>query len=174
MTSFSPAWVVELATRPSRFQQCLTLALHALALLALQQAEGLPWPLRLVLAGGVVLSAALGVRSERRRGEFLREAGDEWWLECRGRSGMVKLSRARTWRYLVVAEFEGEWQGRRRREHLVLWPDAVAPDDFRRLRVRLRCGPVPGRREAEPRKVRPPKPAGPASGKPACLTEHRS
>ena len=170
----SPAWVVELATRPSRFQQGLTLLLHALALLALQQAGGLPWPLRLALAGGVLLSAVLAWRGERRRGEFLREAGEEWWLECRGRRGMVRLTRARTWRYLVVVDFAGEWQGRRWREQLVLWPDAVAPDDFRRLRVRLRCGPVPGRPEEAPGKARQSAPAGAPSAKPARLSEGHS
>lgn len=155
MGSFSPAWAVELSTRPSRFHLGLILVLHTLALLALQQAGGLPWPLRLALAGVVLLSAALAWRRERRRGESLREAGEEWWLESRGRRGMVRLVRARTWRYLVVADFEGEWQSRRWREHLVVWPDAVSPDDFRRLRVRLRCGPVPGRPVAGPGKPAP-------------------
>lgn len=162
MTLSSTAWAVELATRPSRFQQGLTLLLHSLALLALLQSGGVPWPLRLVVGALVVLAAVLSLRAERRRREYLREAGEEWWLECNGRSGMMRLVRARTWRYLVVAEFAGEWQGRRRREHLVIWPDAVAPDDFRRLRVRLRCGPLPGRPDAATGTRRRPSPPHPA------------
>lgn len=165
MTLSSTAWVVELATRPSRFQQGLTLLLHSLALLALLRAGGLPWPPRLALALLVALAAVLAVRAERRRREYLREAGEEWWLESRGRSGMVRLVRARTWRYLVVVDFAGEGQGRRRRERLVIWPDAVAPDDFRRLRVRLRCGPLPGRPDAATGKRRPPA-SVPAPGRP--------
>lgn len=174
MTLSSTAWVVELATRPSRFHQGLTLALHALALLALQRAGGLPWALRLALAGGVLLSAWLALRAERRRGEFLREAGEEWWLERGGRAGMVRLTRARTWRYLLVVEFAGEWQGRRWREHLVIWPDAVAPDDFRRLRVRLRCGPLPGRPDPSTGKRRHPAPAVATASGTARLTQGRS
>lgn len=145
MASSSPAWAVELATRPSRFHQGLILVLHALALLALLQAGGLPAWLRLAVATAVLASAWLAWRGERGRGDILREVGEQWWLEGGDHRGMATLVRARAWRYLVVMDFAGEWQGRRWRRQLVIWPDAVAPDDFRRLRVRLRCGAVPGR-----------------------------
>lgn len=144
MASSSPAWVVDLATRPSRFFQSLVLLLHGLALLALLQAAGLPAPVRLLLAAVVAGMAAAQLRHERRQALRLREAGEEWWLERPGRRGMARLVRARTWRWLVVMELAGEWQGRRWREPIVVWADAVAPDDFRRLRVRLRCGAKPG------------------------------
>lgn len=142
MNSSSPAWRVDLGTTPSRFFLRLSLALHGAALFALFQ-TGAGWALRLALGVVIIAAAALAWRAERRRTVILREAGEEWWLDNGRRRGMVRLRRSSVWRYLVVMEFAGDPEGRRWRERVVVWPDAVAPDDFRRLRVRLRCGPRP-------------------------------
>lgn len=142
MDSFSPAWRVDLGTSPSRFFIRLSLVLHGAALLALGQ-TGLDWSLRLALGLGIGVAATLAWRAERQRSVILREAGEEWWLDNGCRRGMVRLRRSSVWRYLVVMEFAGDPEGRRWRERVVVWPDSVAPDDFRRLRVRLRCGTRP-------------------------------
>ncbi len=149
MDSSSPAWRVDLGTLPSRFFIRLSLALHGAALLALGQA-GTGGVLRLALGLGIVAAAALAWRAERRRTVILREVGEEWWLDNGRRRGMVKLRKSSVWRYLVVMDFAGDPDGRRWRERVVVWPDAVAPDDFRRLRVRLRCGKRPHPTAAKP------------------------
>lgn len=157
MTSFSPVWAADLHLQPSRLRRGLGLGLHGLALLALLQAGGLPWLLRLALTLAVLAAAALDWLGEGGRlpgnsrlhrytlwakpSLRLREVGEEWWLDTGVRRGMVTLRNGRAWRWLVVMEFAGEWQGQRWRQRVVVWPDAVAADDFRRLRVRLRCGP---------------------------------
>lgn len=149
MNSSSPAWRVDLGTTPSRFFLRLSLALHGAALLALCQADT-GGVLRLALGLGIVAAAVLAWRAERQRTVILREAGEEWWLDNGCRHGMVQLRRSSVWRYLVVMEFAGEPEGRRWRERVVVWPDSVAPDDFRRLRVRLRCGKRPRPTAAKP------------------------
>lgn len=148
MSSFSPAWAVDLDTRPSRVHRRLILLLHLLAGLAVLQAGGLAWLLRGPLLLAIAAAGAIAWR-EAGTGELrLREAGEEWWLDTGARRGMVQLRRGRAWRWLVVMEFRGEWQGRPWREHVVVWPDAVPVDDFRRLRVRLRCAPPAPRKGA--------------------------
>lgn len=142
MNSSSPAWRVDLGTSPSRIFISLSLALHGAALLALGQ-SGLDGSLRLALGLVIGVAAALAWRSERQRTVILREAGEEWWLDNGRRRGMVRLRHSSVWRYLVVMEFAGDPEDRRWRERVVVWPDSVAPDDFRRLRVRLRCGKRP-------------------------------
>lgn len=153
MRSSSPAWAVDLAVVPSRLARGISLFLHLLALVAVTATGGLPLSLRLVVAAGVVLAAALAWRAEGARVLRLREVGEEWWLERGARRGMMRLRNAHAWRWLVVLELAGEWQGRRWRERVVVWPDAVPPDAFRRLRVRLLCGP---RRSLPPRPRRAP------------------
>ncbi|HEX4870106.1 MAG TPA: protein YgfX [Moraxellaceae bacterium] len=162
MSSFSTAWAVDLDTVPSRFHRHLILVAHLLAGLALLQAGGLAWPWRVLLALAVALVAVPGWRAAGRARWRLREVGEEWWLDSGARQGMVRLRRARVWRWLVVMEFRGEWQGRSWRERVVVWPDAVAPDDFRRLRVRLRCAPQAPREGATRRRAGAP--AAPAAG----------
>lgn len=141
MTSFSPAWVVELDTRPSDICQRLTVILHGLACLAVWQAGGMPGTWRVLLIVGLVVSGMVSCKGERSRRIRLRDAGEEWWLDTEGRQGMVRLRRGRSWRWLAVMEFRGEWKERPWRQRVVVWPDSVEPDAFRRLRVRLRCAP---------------------------------
>lgn len=140
MSSSSPTWDVDLVLGPSRFFLGLCAALHGAALLALAQSD-LPAGLAPGLAFLVLVAAALALRAELARAARLRAVGEEWWLESGGRRGMVRLRRGRAWRWLVVMDLEGEWQGRRWRERVVAWPDAVMPDAFRRLRVQVRCAP---------------------------------
>lgn len=149
MNSSSPAWDVDLDVGPSRLCLGLTVVLHGAALAAL---AGSALPARgLGLAAVVVLAAAaLAWRAESGVAARLRLVGEEWWLETRGRHGMVRQRRGRAWRWLVVLELEGEWQGRRWREKVVVWPDSVDGDAFRRLRVWLRLAPRLRKQEPGP------------------------
>lgn len=160
MSSSSPIWDVELVLGPSRFCLGLIVALHGAALLALACSH-LPSGLAPLLALGVVAAAWLAFRAERARDLRLRAVGEEWWLETGGRRAMVRLRRGRAWRWLVVMDLEGEWRGRRWRERIVAWPDAVSPDAFRRLRVRVRC--APRRAEEKVLARRPPTPQATAA-----------
>lgn len=160
MSSSSPIWDVELSLGPSRFCLGLIVTLHGAALLALACSH-LPPGLVPLLALAVVAAAWLAFRAERARDARLRAVGEEWWLETGGRHAMVRLRRGRAWRWLVVMDLEGEWMGRRWRERIVAWPDAVSPDAFRRLRVRVRCAPRRGEEKAPAR--RPPTPQSTAA-----------
>lgn len=167
MSSSSPIWDVELVLGPSRFCLGLSAALHGAALLALACSH-LSSGLAPLLALGVVAAAWLAFRAERARDLRLRAVGEEWWLETGGRRAMVKLRRGRAWRWLVVMDLEGEWRGRRWRERIVAWPDAVSPDAFRRLRVRVRC--APRRAEEKALARRPPTPQATAASATAAPT----
>lgn len=140
MTSSSPAWDVDLDVGPSRLFRGLTAALHGAALLALAS-SGLPQGALAVALPAVLAAAILAWRAEGRVSARLRLVGEEWWLETGGRRGMLRQRRGRAWRWLVLLELEGEWQGRRWREKVVVWPDSVTGDAFRRLRVWLRLAP---------------------------------
>lgn len=79
----------------------------------------------------------------RRGGTRLTERGTDWWLETAGQCAGVELQQARSWRYLVVMDFRGSVQGPDGRQsvwrpRVVILPDAVTADEFRRLRVSLR------------------------------------
>lgn len=167
MRSSSPAWAVELTLAPSRLARGLSLFLHLLALVALGQAGALPAALRLALAVIVLVAAWRAWRAEAAGELRLREVGEEWWLERGPRRGVLRLRNAHAWRWLVVLDLAGEWQGRRWRERVVVWPDAVPPDAFRRLRVRLLCAPR-ATAPARPRKEQ----QAPASGA-APASAHR-
>lgn len=159
MSSFSPAWDVDLVVGPSRISRLLTAALHGAALPALA-ASALPaWGL-LLAGGAVVASGLLAWREEGRVAARLRRVGEEWWFEGRGRRGMLRQRRARAWRWLVVMELEGRWQGRRWRQKVVVWPDSVSADAFRRLRVWLRMAPRRGEERQDSAQVRGAPPAG--------------
>lgn len=160
MSSSSPIWDVELSLGPSRFCLGLIVTLHGAALLALARSH-LPAGLAPLLALAVVVAAWRAFRAERARDARLRAVGEEWWLETGGRRAMVRLRRGRAWRWLVVMDLEGEWRGRRWRERIVAWPDAVSPDAFRRLRVRVRC--APRRAEEKVLARRPPTPQATAA-----------
>lgn len=138
MNSFSPVWRVDLRLQPSRLFLALTLALHLAALLAVL-ANALPWSGRLVLAGLLGLSLWGSWRRETAQaGVIVREQEGGWWLEVGRRRGQAQLHRRQLWRYLVVMEFRGQGEQGSWRERVVVLPDAVPPEVFRRLQVRLR------------------------------------
>lgn len=144
MNSFSPVWRVDLRIRPSRFFLGLLLTLHLLAALAVLWAA-LPLVLQFALLAGIAVMAWRCWRYESKLFIVLREQAGDWWLESDGRSGAVELRRCQVWRYLVVMDFCGRDDQGRRHHRLVIFPDALAPESFRRLRVRLRHGALPAR-----------------------------
>lgn len=141
MSSSSPVWRVDLRLRPSRIAFFLLGFLHLAAALAVLRA-GLPFWLQLLLAG-IVLLAAHEYRREQRQALILSEQGMGWWLETAVRSGHAELISSQVWRYLVVMDFHARDEKGTWRQRVVVLPDAVTPDVFRRLRVRLRYGTLP-------------------------------
>ncbi len=142
MSSFSLVWRVDLRLRPSRIAFFLLGLLHLAAALAVLRAA-LPLWLQLPLLAGIFLLALYGWRREQGQALVLREQGTDWWLENGNRAGHAELVSSQVWHYLVVMDFlaqdeQGVW-----RQRVVVLADAVAPDVFRRLRVRLRYGALP-------------------------------
>lgn len=74
-------------------------------------------------------------------GIALREQASSWWLETPQWQASAALQQARVWRYLVVMDFLCRDDKRSWRQRVVIFPDSVSADSFRRLRVRLRYGP---------------------------------
>lgn len=143
MSSFSPVWRVELRLESSRLFLALTAGLHALALLALLQ-TGLAVGGQLTLGVALLGSLLSSWRRERARaGLVVREQHGAWLVG----DMRAELQHCQVWRYLVVMDFRGIGPGRRRRQRVVVLPDAVPPATFRRLRVRL----LYGRRQIMPR-----------------------
>mgnify|MGYP001627346626 CR=1 FL=1 len=110
----------------------------------------LPWWQQAValLFWGVL--AGLEWRHWRRPGVCgLQERSSDWWLAfADGREGGMRLAHAMVWRWLLVLDFvrpEAAAPGLPRRQRVVLLPDSLPADDFRRLRVRLALGPPPGK-----------------------------
>ena len=79
----------------------------------------------------------------------LQERSSDWWLAFGdGREGGMRLAHAMVWRWLIVLDFvrpESASPQLPRRQRVVVLPDALPADDFRRLRVRLALGPPPGK-----------------------------
>jgi hypothetical protein len=108
-----------------------------------------------------MVSLALSCRQERRRaGLVVREQGLEWWVGAAGCEGPATLLGRNVWRYLVVMEFQCAAQGRRWRQRVVVLPDAVSAEDFRRLRVRLRYGCAPAKSASAIQQIRDRTPGG--------------
>lgn len=142
MDSFAHGWRVDLQLSPSRFLLCLIPALHLLAALAVLRAN-LPWIFQGLLLAAIIVLGFSSWRKERGRSLILREQSLGWWLESEVRQGSAELRRSQVWRYLVVMDFRGQDEKGVWRQRVVVLPDAVSPDTFRRLRVRLRHGALP-------------------------------
>lgn len=148
MDSSSNAWRADLHLRPSRIFLFLTTLLHAAALIALMQ-SGLPVPWRWSLAGALAVSLFMSWRCEaRKEGTVVREQREDWWLHTGMHEGGATLRRVQVWRYLAVLDFLGHDERGSWRERVVILPDAVAPDEFRRLQVRLRYGSPTGKSQS--------------------------
>lgn len=147
MSSSVSVWRPVLEPRPSRIQRIILIVFYLLALVALLQAV-LPfeWQMAAVLAWLALFLCELTSWRYPLSVVLLHERIGDWWLaDAEGNSSRVSLHRSMVWRYLVVLDFrilEGEGPCRQR---VVLFPDSVTADEFRRLRVRLLQGPPPGK-----------------------------
>lgn len=153
MSSFSPVWRVDLALRPSRSAQAVLLLLHIVAALAVLLAN-LFWWLQAVLLLAIAALFLQAWHQEQSR-LSLREQASDWWLETPKRAGHAELVSSQVWRYIVVMDFRCQDEGGAWRQKVVVWPDAVAPDVFRRLRVRLRHGALPAQRDGKSQVKKP-------------------
>jgi transposase len=145
LNSFAHGWRVDLQLSPSRFLLSLIPVLHLLAALAILHAD-LPLLFQGVLLILIALFCFFSWRQESRRSLILREqATADWWLECGTCTGRAELYYSHVWRYLVVMNFRGHDDKGIWRQRVVVFADAVSPDTFRRLRVRLRHGALPAR-----------------------------
>lgn len=142
-------WRVDLQLRASHTAFALIIFLHLAAAFALLQSsvplELASWlqvwcrgSLLVVLALSLVLSCR---QQGRQAGITVREQSVAWWLQTDAHAGVAELMHAQVWRWLVVMDFRWHDGARPRRQRVVVLPDAVTPDTFRRLRVRLRHGP---------------------------------
>lgn len=151
MNSFASVWRPVLEPRPSRIQRLILTVFYLLALVALLQAE-LPLRWRQAVLAVWALLLALELVSWRRRQHIVlvqERIGDWWMADQEGVASRMSLKRAMVWRYLVVLDFKALEKAGSRRQRLVLFPDSVPADDFRRLRVRLLQGPPPGKQLRE-------------------------
>lgn len=147
MNSSASVWRPVLEPRPSRIQRIILILFYILALVAVFQAVmPFEWQVAAVSAWfGIFLYELMSWRHPLPV-VLLHERIGDWWLadaECN--SSRVSLHRSMVWRYLVVLDFHTLEGAGPRRRRVVLFPDSVTADDFRRLRVRLLQGPPPGK-----------------------------
>lgn len=134
-------WRVDFSLQFSRIFLVLVLLVHGLALFAVTVTD-IHYGWCFLLWGAILLSslwACYGVKDTQNT--VVREQIGRWWVEQKGYQGAAELLGYHVWRYLVVMRFCC-WQenGKAKRIRVIVWPDAVSPDTFRRLRVRLRYG----------------------------------
>lgn len=151
MNSFASVWRPVLEPRPSRIQRLILTAFYLLALVALLQAVLPPrWLLAVLAMWALLLVLELVSWRRQPRIVLVQERIGDWWMADQdGVASRMSLRRAMVWRYLVVLDFSALENAGPRRQRLVLLPDSVPADQFRRLRVRLLQGPPPGKQLRE-------------------------
>lgn len=140
MSSSLHVWRVDLRLQASRIFLLLIVLLHLAAMVAVMK-TAFPFLWRLPLVALLLGACWLSLRQERKTtGFILREQAGSWWLETAGPQGYATLQRSQVWRYLVVMDFLCHRDSKTWRQRVVIFPDSVSADSFRRLRVRLRYG----------------------------------
>lgn len=145
-----PAWRVVIAIGPSRLVARFVTGLAAVALASVL-VSGVAWTWATVAGCALVAAAVSAIRREafrEGRGSVSRLTVDlDGGVEAKGDSGPARIG------HLASGSFVAPWlvvvrwrpQGARFPRTVLVPPDAVAPDAFRRLRVLLRWGPAGGR-----------------------------
>jgi toxin CptA len=139
-----PVPPLSIALHPSRHLAAVLAAAH-LAAVAAFATLGLP------LWAVTGICAALAVNGWRAaRMALLRESESIIALEARGENGLPYRTRAGVWQEsrLLPTSYVSPWltvlnlesKGTRRVRHVVILPDAIDGEDFRRLRAWLRWG----------------------------------
>jgi hypothetical protein len=127
--------------RPSLYLKFFIYGIHAGALPAVFAAN-LSWSIRCLLLGVLIISLMHAIwtnvlqKNPDSPVQLLLDADDEWWLTtASGQTIRVRLiATAFVHPLLTVLPFRAA----RGRHAVILTPDAVDTDSFRRLRVRLR------------------------------------
>ena len=126
----------------SRYLLFYLIVIHALALVVLVAPLNLPVLVRLVLALMIVISFLWYWRRTRLRNparivRLVWEADDDWTLWCNDSTEHVGQLRPESYEsiWLVILRLQLEQGGRRT---IVILPDMLDRQSFRRLRVRLR------------------------------------
>lgn len=147
MSLSASVWRPVLEPRPSRIQGIILIGFYGLALVAVLQAVlPLAWQVAVVAIWlGLLLYELISWRHPLPVVLLHERIGDWWMADAKGNTCRASLRRSMVWRYLVVLDFQALDGARPRYQRVVLFPDSVPPDDFRRLRVRLLQGPPPGK-----------------------------
>lgn len=147
MISSASVWRPVLEPRPSRIQRIILILFYVLALVAVLQAiMPFDWQVAAISAWlGLFLYELISWRHPLPVVLLHERIGDWWLADAEGNTSRVWLRRAMVWRYLVVMDFRTLEGAGSRYQRVVLFPDSVTADDFRRLRVRLLQGPPPGK-----------------------------
>ena len=142
---------INLSISPSRYMKAYISVVHALVLVALVVVplHSLLWllaTLMAVLHWRYCLKRYTSVKYRDGISQLSYREG-QWRLVSNDTETPVFLNQATIWRWLVVMNFKSyQRMGQRRgRYALVLWPDSVDDDSFRRLRVHLKHMNVFGR-----------------------------
>ncbi|HEB67317.1 MAG TPA: hypothetical protein ENI93_05160 [Gammaproteobacteria bacterium] len=139
--------VLRLEVQPSRLLLRAQFLVHGLALMVLAYPLGVPLWVRVLLFAGLVASLLFTLRSDALTGvrDLLLDGGNQWFW--RRADGVLEALRLRddSWlgTHLAVLRFERESGGRTL--NVIILPDSVDADSFRRLRVRLRQAPAESR-----------------------------
>lgn len=147
MNSSASVWRPVLEPRPSRIHRIILIFFYVLAQVAvLQAAMPFVWQVAAALLWLALVLLELMSWRQPLSVVLLHERIGDWWLaDARGKTWRASLQRSMVWRYLVVLDFRSLDGVSPRRRRVVLFPDSVLPDEFRRLRVRLLQGPPPGK-----------------------------
>ena len=126
---------LELELSPSQRQTYVLIFIHLLAVLSILL---LPWPiiLRWLLVLAVLAVSVWLSRKKKLYDLIVWQAGNHWLLKSKNSSTTAELlteSFMTSW--LIILLFKVENHGRCA---VLIWPDSVRPDVFRRLRVRLK------------------------------------
>ena len=138
--------VLRLEVQPSRLLLRIQFLVHGLALMVLAYPLGVPIWVRGLLFGGLVASLLFTLRSDALTGvrELLLDGGNQWFW--RRADGVLEALRLRndSWlgTHLSVLRFDREAG---RTMNVIILPDSLDADSFRRLRVRLRQAPAESR-----------------------------
>lgn len=126
---------LELELTPSRRETFFVYGIYGLTLLSIWQ---LPWPLwgRLIFLCTVFVLVSVLRRRQKKYSRIVWQAGNHWLITSKGVTDTAMLqqqSLVTTW--LVILLFKITDHGD---IAIVIWPDSIQPNVFRRLRVRLK------------------------------------
>jgi len=136
--------VLRLEIQPSRALLRIQFLLHGLALMVLAYPLGVPTWLRIGLFAGLGASLFFLLRSDAlvRVRHLLLDAHNQWYrLDTGGQREPLRL-REDSWLGHRVAVLRFDRDGGGRPLNVLILPDNLDADSFRRLRVRLRHAPA--------------------------------